>query len=808
MKYVISADQYFSQGSNPVNEKLIQYFESIPESFWTALDAVDFSKLSKPRTPNHSEKEIFEHQVFLLKNIEDINDIIQKEDFLVRQGYDTIKLRLNESYLHTVQLINEGAMSSIMNFVKALVSDPDPFEMGLNILRLVLDVIGIVPFTWGLVPIDIIANLLSAIISLYKGEYISMILSLVAAIDVTKTSNFLKTIKWLPRPALQLLEKLAKILCRAPNPTEIGPAVLALKNGIRSIGNKTVIDILVSLFKGVANFFSTVAVGIVKFITNFIKTVYNSIPIVGKYGVKAVQAFERLGLEAQLALFGHNFSTAATLLGEEATKREIAKGADKLGDTVVSAPKFGADGKPLIGADGLPVKGKEYAATSPQGKAILNSKAYKDFDQAVITAYAKEGGYSADLLKAVESDTKFMASIAGQPKSLQQVAIAAKVENELIGASVDAIDQIVKKDPTLAGYFAHKYGWKPSGEHILQLAKDGKVDDIGKVFKTMLTDPAVAKNLSKAEVRAFTPWATKPEIFIQGIKNFDDTVYVLAKLTKAGGALATRAVFLKRLLNFISRLVWQRYGSWDCIKQMATAKTNGLIGKALTPALNEDEVSTEDDIVASNNAVANAVANAQAEITDIYTKPPVESVAAAEEVNKNDEISANAKATSGKTNCNLINAVNKAAVGAHVANFPGSTATLGGTHDMADNPEAAAEFQRKSTEYTKQILRSMGLDDTIDVQHALNSQPLDTQALLSDVWDFENKVVRLNMDDTSNIHQHLQGGVKDGLWSQEAADIAEKSALEKIQNGTLPELKLPDAQNNEGLFRTKTFNFV
>jgi len=808
MKYVISADQYFSQGANPVNEKLVQYFESIPEAFWTALDAVDFSKLSKPRTPNHSEKEIFEHQVFLLDNIEDINNIIQKEDFLVRQGYDTVKLRLNESYLPTVQLINEGVMSSVMNFVKALVADPDPFEMGLNILRLVLDVIGIVPFTWAGFPIDIVANVLSAIISLYKGEYISMMLSVIAAIDVSKTSNFLKTIKWLPKPALKLLEKLAKILCRAgSSATEIGPAVLALKNGIRTLGDKSISGIIVSLFKGVASFFSTIAVGIVKFVTNFIKTVFNLVPIVGKYGVKAVQAFERLGLEAQLALFGRNFSTAATLLGEEGTKKEIAKGVDKLGDTVVSAPKLGADGKPLIGADGLPVKGKEYAATSPQGRAILNSKAYKDFDAAVITAYAKEGGYAADLLKAVKSDTKFMASIAGQPEAIQKVAIAAKVENELIGASVDAIDQIVKKDPTLADYFAVKYRWKPSGEYITQLAKDGKVDDIGKVFKTMLTDPAVAKNLSKAEVRAFTPWATKPEIFIQGVKNFDDTVYVLAKLTKAGGALATRAVFLKRLLNFISRLVWQRYGSLDCIKQMATAKTNGLIGKALTPALNEEDVLTGDATVDANNATANAANAAQANITNPDTNPPVKSAEVEEVINKNDETIEKAKANGGKTNCNLMSNVVKTAVGAHCANFPGSTALLGGQSDMSD-PKVAAEFQRKSTEYTKQILKSMGLDDSIDAQHALNAQSLEDKAALADVWDYENGIVSLNTEDTSRVHITLQKWVKDGYCTQEEADAAEQKAIERIKNANPPELKLPDNSANEGLFRTKTFNFA
>jgi len=791
MRYVISADQYFNHGAEPVNEKLIQYFESIPESFWTALDAVDFSKLSKPRTPNHSEEEIFEHQVFLLENFEDINDIIKKEDFLVRQGYDTIKLRLNESYLHTVQLINEGVMSSVMNFVKALVADPDPTEMGLNILRLVLDVIGIVPFTWAGFPIDVVANILSAIISLYKGEYVSMILSVIAAIDVTKTSNFLKTIKFLPKPVLGLLEKLTKILCRTgSSATEVGPAVLALKNGIRTLGDKSISGIIASLLKGVANFFGTVAVGVLKFVTNFIKTVFNLVPIVGKYGVKAVQAFERLGLEAQLKIFGRNFETAAKLLGEETTKKEIAKGADKLADTVVSK------------------KGVEYAATSPQGKAILNSTAYKDFDPAVITAYAKEGGYSADLLKAVEQDKKFMASIAGQPESLQQVAKAAKVENELIGASVDAIDQIVKKDPKLAEYFANKYGWKPSGEYITQLAKDAKADDIRKVFKTMLTDPAVAKNLSKAEVRAFTPWATKPEIFIQGVKNFDDTVYVLAKLTKAGGALATRGIFLKRLLNFISRLAYQRYGSLECIKQMATSSATKLAGSALSPALNEeDSVSTGDSTVDANNAAANQAASAQAE----FINP--EKTAASSEVEavikKNDEIVKTATAKAGKTDCNLITDVVKATVGAHCANFPGSTALLGGTANMANDPKAAAEFEKKSTEYTKQILRSMGLDDSIDAQHALNSQDLPTRAAFADVFDFETGMVSLNMEDTSRVHDSLQQLVKDGTVTQEEADAAEKIAIESIKNANPPELKLTQSKStNEGLFRTKTFNFA
>jgi len=806
MKYVISADQYFKQGPNQINEKLVQYFESIPESFWTALDAVDFSKPSKPRTPVHSEQEIFEHQVFLLENFEDINDIIKKEDFLVRQGYDTIKLRLNESYLAQVQLINESVLSSVMNFVKALVADDDPVEMGLNVLRLVLDVIGIVPFSWAGFPIDSVANFLSAVISLYKGEYISMVLSLIAVVDVTKTSNILKAIKFLPKPILKILEKLAKILCRSSgSATELTTGVLALKDGIRTLGDKSVIGIIVSLFKGIANFFSTIAVGLLKFISNFIKTVFNAVPIVGKYAVKAIESIERLGLEAQLAIFGRNFETAAKLLEKEGTQKEIIAGAEELASK--------SKGKTQVGDTVFSKKGVEFLATSPQGRAILQSNAYKNFDPGIVDAYSKSGSYTADLLKTVESDTKFMASIAGQPVALQQLAKAAKVENELIGASIDQIDIIIKNDPKLAEYFTKKYDWKPSSEYITKMAKDGNVTEIKRVFQMMLTDPAVSKNLSKAEIRAFTPWATKPEIFIQGVKNFNDTAYVLAKLTKAGGILATRGILIRRMITFVSRIIWQRYGSLACIKETAMnavgSTATDLAGSALKSSLNEEFISTGDSTVDANNAAANQVAANQANITN-PEKTSTDGLSEIENIiKKNDENSQTAKEKGGKTNCKLLSETVKAATGAHCANFPGSTALLGGTSNMADDPKAAEEFQKKSTEYTKQILKSMGLDDTIDVQHALDSQSPGTKLVFSEVFDYKTGIISLNMGDAPRIHEIAQQWVKEGVMTQEVADAAEKEALEMIKTGNIPELKVPQSKSaNEGLFRTKTFNFA
>ena len=188
MSYVVSSQKFFESLSTSGNstDKLTQYFNQIPDAFFEALDKVDFSILATPVTikQKHSESDVFAHQVYLFENFENIQDIIRKEDFLARAGYDTIELRINESYLETIETLNESLLGSIGDFLASLVSDPDPVEMGLNILRLVLDIIGLVPFTWVGFPIDIVANVLSALISLYKGEYLSMVLSLLSAIDM------------------------------------------------------------------------------------------------------------------------------------------------------------------------------------------------------------------------------------------------------------------------------------------------------------------------------------------------------------------------------------------------------------------------------------------------------------------------------------------------------------------------------------------------------------------------------------------------------------------------------------------------
>ena len=82
--------------------------------------------------------------------------------------------------------------------------------------------------------------------------------------------------------------------------------------------------------------------------------------------------------------------------------------------------------------------------------------------------------------------------------------------------------------------------------------------------------------------------------------------------------------------------------------------------------------------------------------------------------------------------------------------------------------------------------------------------------MFSDVFDYNEGVISLNMDaDSSRIQDNANEFVKAGKMTQEEADALVKSVLADIEAGDLAELKVPQIKsNNEGLFRTKTFNFA
>lgn len=789
MQYVVSAEEYFSSlnENNQNLDKLVKYFENIPTAFFEALERTDWSKmddfLNLPVDEAVSQAKL-DHQLFLLEQIDDITDIIQKEDFLARAGYDTVALRESGEYLATIQALDEGVLSSVWNFIKQMVADPDPTEMTLNILRLILDIIGIVPFTWAGFPIDIVANVLSAIISLYKKDWFSMILSLLSAVDVSKV-NAIAT-KFL-KPAAPIINKIAPILFRSgSSAVALEKVIINAKEELIKIGGKSLLDNIVSMFKNIASFLVGSGVSIVKLIAGFIEKAINlaTFGAAKKYTAKIPQFVDKLA--ANINLWGKNFDSASKILsGTE-------------GDSISKAT---GDLKATAKQEVISQAQKDAIAAGKKGNEIGVEirKKVADFDKASIDRYLDATGYLGDLRGVVKETDIFKNQISKLSQAEQEIWIAAKMENEIIGQAKLSADKILK-DKDLAKKLA-ELGWRPGSADLIAMARKGDEAGVKKFFETFLTDPQLSKNLSKAEIKAFTPFVARPKAFVEGVKHMDETIKVAKTMEGLGRTMAKRAIPFRRVVSFLSRLVWQQFGNLECLVEVGANKMSTSVATATTKlAAKGMEKSLQPAVNEADEAQPAEPTQDSAQLDSLISQ----------ELEKNKKLKEELKAKKGKADCGMLAAANSAIVSAHVANYPGSTANLGGTSKMGDDPKARADFEKSSTEYSKQILKSMGLDSSIDAQHAIDGTDPVTQLALSDVWDAEHGVVSVNTSDVSRMKEVADRFVKDGTWTQAEADAAIKKAQDMLESGDMPEIPLPKSnqKTNEGLFKTKGFGFT
>lgn len=791
MRYIVSSDNYFSTIAlqESYSDKLSQYLTSIPAAFFESLEKVDFSKPLEIKTPhiNYTDSEILEHQVFLIENINEFSDILKREDFLTRTGKDSIALRLNGKYLDSIRTLDEGVLGSIWNFLKLIVDDPDPTAMVLNIIRLVLDIIGLVPFTWAGMPIDIVANVLSGLISLFKGDYLSAFLSLIATLDVTKVSTYFNTSL---KPLAHILNPIFKILCRSEKVVALDKEVIKLSDSIIKIGGKGAVKTVSDFFASIGKFLSGSVINIVRAFVSFITQATELIPLAGKLFKKVnpsiLKAVDKM--VDFLAGTGRNLNDASKLLMDPAVIKGVARTEAEL--TAKSAAH---------------AAGKRGFWINKAGDDAVKAFDSKPFDLAAHSSNT----YIKDLEHVVKADAKFMDSIKHLPAAEQTTKIAAKVENELIGQVAKSSEKLMS-DPKLAQYVATKYGWSPSGDYLLKIAKAGDDKAVKNFFEMFVKDPKLSKNLSKAELRAFTPFAVKPEAFTIGVKNFDNCINALKAISKGGTHLAERRIPALRMINFIARLFLNKYGSMECIKQIISNTANNAIDTTKKAAVSAAVTEMESDDQFSNIAsdVTAAKQSAIAQTQSNYQETPVDKPDMVQSTNPDkspDEVK-NELTSKKEKDCMGVSVATKAAIGNYMGGYPGSTAGLGGSYDVGNDPKSAANFLDKSTDYSKSILKSSGLDANIDVQHALEKNDPVTQLYFSDVWDSKVGMININTSEESRIDDNLAEMIRRGIITDDQALDVKSKALEMIRNGQPPELVIPTPAN-ESLVAW-TFSFI
>jgi hypothetical protein len=636
---------------------------------------------------------------------------------------------------------------------------------------------------------------MSAAISIYKGDFFSAILSILSAIDVSKV-NALAT-KFL-KPAAPIVNKIAKIAFRSgAEAVALEKVVINAREELIKIGGKSLLDNIIGLFKNIASFIVGAGLSIVKLIAGFVETAINlaTFGAAKKYTAKIPLFVDKLA--ANMSLWGKNFDSASKILAG-AEGDSIARASKDLQKNALVATK--GERSALIAqtkADAI-AAGKTGKAVDPVVAAKVN-----DFDKAIVDRYLDATGYLGNLRGTVKETKVFTDKISKLTKAEQDIWIAAKMENEIIGQAKLSADAILK-DKDLAKRLAD-FGWRPGSADLMAMAKKGDEAGVKKFFEAFLTDPQLSKNLSKAEIRAFTPFVARPKAFVEGVKHMDDVIKVAKTMEGLSRTMAKRAIPFERVVSFLARLVWQKFGSLECLVEVGANKMSAAVASqttklaskglelALKPAVNEADEPAQD----SQQAVEPTQDSAQ--LDELV----------AQEVEKNKKLKEQLKAKKGKADCGMLAAANSAIVAAHVADYPGSTANLGGTSTMGDDKKARENFEKTSTEYTKQILKSMKLDTSIDAQHAIDGLDPVTQLSLSDVWDAEHGVVSVNTSDVSNMKEIADGFVKRGQWTQEEADSALKEAESNLESGDMPEIPLPKTieKTDEGLFKTKGFGF-
>jgi len=781
MKYVVTANDYFNQGSNPdkVTERIASIFNGIPDSFFESLKSIDLAStiILKPIQSRYSDDRLLEHQISLIEEFDDIHLVVRNENLLQFSGYDSIELVESGKYLETISLINEGVADTVINFLKSTYEDPNPTTQTLNILQLILGIIGIVPFTWGGFPIDIVANVLNGVISIFRENYFEAVLSILSAIDV---SHATATTNVILKPVAKLLNPIFKIIFRSgKEAAALEKGVVALSDSVKKLGNKTLTETLTWLFKSCAKFFTNTFIQIIRTATKFIDFVIGKFVPFSKslgYDKFLTKAFDNLVMTS--STWGKSFDTVSSIFAKNTG--EVAAAGSDIAKAATSKATTAA------------------IKTDAELAAMAAGKVGKEVDAAVAKALSDHAAkfkglvpekYIDDLTKLVNSDPVFKKELARVPEALKPKAISAKVENEYLSSIVKSYDDVLKKNPELATYLARTYGVVPKGNVLVKMAKSGDVAGLKQAFE-LIKDPAVSKHLSKAQVRSIAPFLGKngAEAFVSGIKKFDGSVSVLNNLTKAGGFFGQRAAQFRAFLSFMTRLIWQKYGSLDCMLLAAKEGTNDLIlGTSKAPESDVQPTKSTNEADEAQPVEASQEPN---------STPSIDAT-----IKKNDEYKKKFS-SENKKDCSITSAAVKAVVGSHIVDFPGSTANLGGTPNMADDPKQAEEFQKKSTEYTKSVLKSLGLDANIDAQHALDiSEPIN-RLYYSDVWDESNGIVSPNLSTTSRMPEVAKKMVEDGVVTQEEVEALQKKALEDQQNNRPPaELKVSSGETNESFLQ-------
>lgn len=537
MKYVLSAQDY-SFFESAQGESLKRLVNGVPASIWESLDSINLSLDTEPTYESSC------HQEMLLENFE-LEHISEYEKCLMFAGKNSLELFTPESYAIAVDqafAVYEGFWDTATEFLKAITEGGS----AIGILHLILDIIGLIPGSWVGFPIDVVANLLNAMIYAGRGMWFLAILSAISAIP----ANYIgKTLKLTLTPFTKILDKLGIAIFKADTAAvKIASAELKSAAGVEKASK------LAEGLSGLVNFLKGGFVSILKSLGWALDKAIQAVTFGFVKGDNVVKFIEK-NIEVPLM--------KAVTGSEEAIK--VLKSGDK---ELEIAAKDGVVG-----------------ATKKEAGEIANK-------------FNKLGIGDGDMLKAIENSETY---IAMTKKGANKAALDAYTTAAAARMSFDKAMKTGEKilsDPKLEKIL--KAADKTiDSKTLVKAINSGDAAMVEKFFKTAAENPKILKSLSEGEAAVVKVYSKFPEEFIKHGKQFDN---YLVTLTRIGKQYAYREKIGRRLLLFWGKQIAKAIMSSNCYKQWSSAlmSTGGnpeeLKKLAATQVLNEATDPTREQV--------------------------------------------------------------------------------------------------------------------------------------------------------------------------------------------------------------------
>jgi hypothetical protein len=762
MKYISSADEFFGQ---PNSSNLL---ESIaPQTIWETLGSLSFTQYI-PATSQEAAA-VLNHQVYLLEAFDTIEEINRCENLLIRHGYNPVFLTLEGAYLETLEAlspINEG----LMDMAKSFLSTMTEGGSAIGILQFVLDIIGIIPFDAAGIPANEVANFINALISFYRGNFLTGLISLGMAIPAVGAVVF-APIKFAMKPFAKLGEKLIGALWGG---AAAKGAVQEFKAGALAIdpGAKASTGIFEKLAAGlgeIGKFLATTGIKIIRGLADLIGKALNkaSLGIIPK-------PTGLLKWLDELALKTSAFSKSATEASELLLKDEA---------------------KLTAAADKAAVDAETKAIGAGEAQAEINKITNKFADVPAFTSKME-----SDIIKS-EGFQKLLTN--GASKSIQEKYLMYAAYEKMIGNMLAKEGQVtgkslieLLKSPNMIAEL-QQVGFRGFDKYLIDAVKAGDSAALSKLLSTIIETPGAAKLLSPNVAKSMAIFREAPELLIQGPKMLKTVQASIAKLEKVAPkvALSSKALVAFLLKSFIKSNECLSYlGKGTDPNDVFNKVTDAAADKTSSVALNLAGIQETLSLIAEEDSSDSITME---EIDGLKESNPEAYAAISAQVKSAKEVMTKLAAETKPNNpCAVSAAVATAATGALLSQPKGMYSAKGGGEKKDITTE---EEMEPLTAAMKNVLNSLGEASDIEPQHPMSSLDPYSQAYLADAWDFKNNSYSPNTDNASRLDATLDELERSGELNASMRDDVKKETLAHWENGTVPKaLQTNQEQVKEG----------